>query len=189
MEPNPRLEQIAAQWTQAVYDYSDGKGSVGALMKAGADLLSALQSLAPPAAHDYTGDPKHCHACAIRAFVNAELRTREAEAQLEQVTRERDALRKELHEERAVCICGCPAGDHENYGEDGESCPHEDHQCLRVCRGAAAVVATLRAQLASAKADALREAADASIDEFVGAFNAERFREWLRQRAEQEKQR
>lgn len=34
--------------------------------------------------HAYTGDPKHCHACAIRAFV----RTRAAE-------RERDALRAE----------------------------------------------------------------------------------------------
>lgn len=49
---------------------------------------------APQAPHAYTGDPKHCHACAIRAFVNAELRTRAVE-------RERDALRAERDELKA----------------------------------------------------------------------------------------
>lgn len=29
--------------------------------------------------HDYTGDPKHCHACAITAWTRAELRTRDVE--------------------------------------------------------------------------------------------------------------
>lgn len=37
--------------------------------------------------------------------------------------------------------------------------------------------------LQSAEARALREAAEDSIDEFVGAFNADRFRTWLRARA------
>lgn len=39
------------------------------------------------AKHDYTGDPKHCHDCAIRAFVNADLRTRAAQTQLTEAIR------------------------------------------------------------------------------------------------------
>ncbi len=42
-------------------------------------------------------------------------------------------LLEELANERAVCICGCPVDQHENYGEDGESCEVKEHQCLRVC--------------------------------------------------------
>lgn len=32
--------------------------------------------------HDYAGDPKHCHACGMQAFVNTELRARAAESSL-----------------------------------------------------------------------------------------------------------
>lgn len=41
-------------------------------------------------------------------------------------------LRGLLHECNAVCLCGCPASEHESYGEDGESCGVEGHECLRV---------------------------------------------------------
>ena len=40
--------------------------------------------------HDYTGDPKHCHGCAVRAFVLAELRTRSVEVERDRMKYERD---------------------------------------------------------------------------------------------------
>jgi len=42
------------------------------------------------------------------------------------------SLRQQLAEDRAVCLCGCTPEQHENYGEDGEGCEREDHNCLRV---------------------------------------------------------
>lgn len=50
----------------------------------------------------------------------------------------------ELKSDRAVCLCGCPDADHENYGEDGESCDVEGHECVRVCAAAGEIVARLR---------------------------------------------
>jgi hypothetical protein len=44
------------------------------------EVLSATA----PEDHEYTGDPKHCHPCALRAFVNAELRARAVERELNQ---------------------------------------------------------------------------------------------------------
>lgn len=54
-------------------------------------------------------------------------------------------LREELAIDRAVCICGCPPEDHEDGGEDGEQCAHEDHECLRVCVAARDLYVVARA--------------------------------------------
>jgi hypothetical protein len=88
-------------------------------------------------------------------------------AALDGMRKERDALREELNEDRAVCICGCAAEDHESLGEDGEQCEHEDHQCLRVCAGAADIVRDLRRErdVWENKADSLMEEAARHIAE------------------------
>lgn len=50
-----------------------------------------------------------------------------------------------LEECNAVCLCGCPAGEHESYGEDGESCGKDDHECLRVAPAVSAAMEKERA--------------------------------------------
>ena len=40
-------------------------------------------------------------------------------------------LRELLVKSNAVCACGCPADEHESYGEEGESCANKDHDCVR----------------------------------------------------------
>lgn len=49
-----------------------------------------------------------------------------------------------LRECNAVCLCGCPDSEHESYGEDGESCGHDDHECIRVAPAVLAYVNKLR---------------------------------------------
>jgi hypothetical protein len=61
-------------------------------------------------------------------------------------------LRTVLAESNAVCVCGCPDDAHENYGEDGEACPREDHECIRTNRAVLQIVARLTAQLAASQA-------------------------------------
>ncbi len=70
---------------------------------------------------------------------------------------ERDILRDVCNESNAVCVCGCLNGAHENYGEDGECCGVEGHECIRTCEAVAAKVATLQAQLVTAQ-EALKDA-------------------------------
>ena len=45
-----------------------------------------------------------------------------------------------LRECNAVCLCGCPDAEHESYGEDGESCGDEEHECVRVAPAVLAYV-------------------------------------------------
>jgi hypothetical protein len=52
---------------------------------------------------------------------------------------------EDLRADRAVCLCGCPPDVHENYGEDGESCGNDDHDCIRVSVGVAQAFARVRA--------------------------------------------
>jgi len=61
-----------------------------------------------------------------------------------------------LHECNAVCLCGCPDGDHE-ADECGESCEHDDHECLRVPKSVLAYVETLRRTPARDEAAYLRD--------------------------------
>ena len=72
---------------------------------------------------------------AIRASIEAELQR----------------LTRELDDSNAVCACGCSVDAHENYGEDGESCEHEDHQCVRTNRAVLAMLTELRLQLLHAR--------------------------------------
>jgi hypothetical protein len=46
-----------------------------------ADQLDAALTVATKP-HDDTGDPRHCHACALRAFAHAETRARSADMAL-----------------------------------------------------------------------------------------------------------
>ena len=64
-----------------------------------------------------------------------------------------------LHECNAVCLCGCPDGDHE-ADECGESCGHDDHECVRVPKSVLAYVETLRRAPAR---DEVREAPGVNV--------------------------
>ena len=67
-------------------------------------------------------------------------------------------LREVAAESNAVCACGCPAEDHEHYGEDGEACAHEDHECVRTSRAVLSMLAALRAQVETIREETLAEA-------------------------------
>lgn len=60
-------------------------------------------------------------------------------------------------EPRSVCICGCPIAEHENYGEDGESCGR-DHECLRVDPAVLTLVTRLRSDVTRARDKGLKDA-------------------------------
>ena len=68
-----------------------------------------------------------------------------------------------LQQACSVCACGCPESEHENYGEDGEACEHEQHQCVRTSRSVRTMLGQaeqqnteLRAELAGRLSDAFR---------------------------------
>lgn len=70
-----------------------------------------------------------------------------------------------LRECNAVCLCGCPESEHESYGEDGESCGHDDHECIRVAPAVLEIVQRYRVALSDALAQKpggaeVREAAE-----------------------------
>ena len=56
-------------------------------------------------------------------------------------------LEAERNADRAVCICGCPPSEHTSYGEDGECCEHDDHECIRVCVAARDITDGLRGRI------------------------------------------
>jgi hypothetical protein len=58
------------------------------------------------------------------------------------------SLRERLAEDNEVCVCGCPTDEHESYGEDGEGCGNDDHECVRTCIAVRGIVRSLREQLA-----------------------------------------
>lgn len=69
-------------------------------------------------------------------------------------------LRPVCEESNAVCACGCPPDEHENYGEDGECCNNPEHKCVRTSYAVAAMLADALAQVREAEApEALRKAA------------------------------
>jgi hypothetical protein len=71
-----------------------------------------------------------------------------------------ERLEAALAEDRAVCLCGCSADEHENYGEEGEACGNDDHECIRVCVAAGQIVGGLRFENArlTAENEALKSA-------------------------------
>lgn len=83
-----------------------------------------------------------------------------------------------LRECNAVCLCGCPETEHESYGEDGESCADEGHECIRVAPAVLEIVQRYRVALAGTPAprpaqDAVREAAErlrATLDRTCGKY-------------------
>ena len=54
-----------------------------------------------------------------------------------------------LRECNAVCLCGCPDGDHES-DDCGESCGHDDHECIRVAPAVLEIVQRYRVALSKA---------------------------------------
>lgn len=72
-----------------------------------------------------------------------------------------------LRECNAVCLCGCPDSEHE-ADECGESCGHDNHECIRVAQAVLEIVQryrvalsdALRAQTTPPPSDAVREAAE-----------------------------
>lgn len=74
----------------------------------------------------------------LRRFARAYL------AQMDEIER----LREFAAEGAAVCSCGCPPEDHENYGEDGEGCTNPDHVCMRTSRGVLSELTAHRARIA-----------------------------------------
>ena len=85
-------------------------------------------------------------------------RLRPATAAEAPVGRSRSALLRRVAEleemvrvDNAVCLCGC--GEHENLGEDGESCGDDAHFCLRVAPSVLSYVNGLRAALIAPAAE------------------------------------
>ena len=62
-----------------------------------------------------------------------------------------ERLKEVCKESNEVCACECPASDHESYGENGECCGVEGHECIRTSRAVFAILTGLR----SFKAEAL----------------------------------
>jgi hypothetical protein len=120
-----------------------------------ADMFSALQQrleqLERPSAHNYTDDPKHCHACALIAWTRSELRTRSAEQRLEQVTKERDALDEFFD----ACLCGECGGsgrtdNHVTGDVECSSCAgtgHDSRKAFQRAEAAEATIVSLKAEL------------------------------------------
>jgi hypothetical protein len=61
----------------------------------------------------------------------------ETRIRLTEARRTIERLQARIDKDNAVCLCGCPASEHEDYGEDGESCSDETHDCIRVAVGVA----------------------------------------------------
>lgn len=84
-------------------------------------------------------------------------------AALRSALAEREAV---LCESNAVCACGCPASEHESYGEDGESCGEEGHECVRTSRSVAMMLVALRFRVAELETEvrALTNERNAALD-------------------------
>ena len=67
--------------------------------------------------------------------------------ELTELRAEVSRLREALNVSNSVCACGCPIGEHENYGEDGEACETEDHECVRTSAAVADMLELLRADV------------------------------------------
>lgn len=84
------------------------------------------------------------------------------------------SLLQQWKEALAVCACGCDAAAHESYGEDGESCGRDDHDCYRTSKAAvmdlairreALVLAEGRAQKAEREVQAVLKRAERAEEE------------------------
>jgi hypothetical protein len=64
-------------------------------------------------------------------------------AHFEACDKQRLDLLAVCHESNAVCVCGCPDKDHESYGEEGEACQNEMHECIRTSKAVYAIVHAL----------------------------------------------
>jgi hypothetical protein len=101
-------------------------------------------------------------------------RTEELQAacvDLDNLRAEVERLKAELSEERAVCLCGCPAADHEDYPEEGQDCGVPGHECILVAKAVLESVTQERERLRSLPDrmwDAYRETNFARFDRYLG---------------------
>lgn len=112
---------------------------MGDIILTGPDSLSAVLYRQQDMGPCPRGEPSNAefHAWALRAEA--------LEARLDDDKREIKTLTEVCHDSNAVCVCGCPASEHEMVGpDDGEQCEHEDHECIRTSRSVAKIVANLR---------------------------------------------
>ncbi len=79
-------------------------------------------------------------------------KARELNAALEAADARATQLQQALEASNAVCSCGCPESEHENYGEDGQACENEDHQCVPTNRAVITMLNDLRARATHAEA-------------------------------------
>jgi DNA repair exonuclease SbcCD ATPase subunit len=94
-----------------------------------------------------------------------------AEGHLQEAQAEVERLKAELSEERAVCLCGCPAADHEDYPEEGQDCGVPGHECILVAKAVLESVTQERERLRSLPDrmwDAYRETNFARLNRYLG---------------------
>jgi len=83
---------------------------------------------------------------------HAELAVESLSTALVEARVEMKRLTEVCKESNSVCACGCPPGDHESYGEEGECCGVEGHECIRTSRAVLAMLTRLRPYEAEAMA-------------------------------------
>ena len=76
--------------------------------------------------------------------------------------------------DNAVCLCGCPPDMHEDNGEDGEQCEHEDHECIRVAPAVLEIVGRLRLALETATQELTEARADVDAMQAYGQEQRDR---------------
>ena len=72
-----------------------------------------------------------------------------------------------LRECNAVCLCGCPDAEHE-ADECGESCGHDDHECIRVAKAVLAYVERLRSAAPPAGAEVREAVSENDVYTLIG---------------------
>jgi len=87
---------------------------------------------------------EHDIECNVGMFFRALDATAASGGEGEAVLSENTML-KEALAELSACTCGCPLGDHENYGEDGISCDVESHECFPCYPAVAEMIRQLQA--------------------------------------------
>ena len=183
MTPKPESETDHEQAIRDYYAHCDqAERAEAAELPPVPNIIAALDTgtATPELISEWANHPYVCTTDIIRRAIAVLLAARAAEAAqhrqeiaakdetIRQQAAQIEALKEIADEAFGVCICGCQLSEHENYGEDGEQCENEMHECIRTSKAAYAVVHTLRARLAAVEAER-----DKAIDENIRLTNAE----------------
>ncbi len=142
-----RVENLISDYNALLKEtkrYQGALEEIAGMKCRGGDIVTCLSA--------YKQESLWCAQCRARAALAA------APAAEAPVGRSRSALLRRVAEleemvrvGNAVCLCGC--GEHENLGEDGESCGDDAHFCLRVAPSVLSYVNGLRAALIAPAAE------------------------------------